>query len=79
MTRFALTLEPGNTDLKTRMKDVEAARAKDEPTIPSTMGLEKKTNPFLRPNSPELRHSLGMENASDVEVFGETRRRKDSF
>lgn len=77
--RFALTLEPGNADLKARMKDVEAARARNEPTVPSTMGLEKKTNPFLRPNSPALRRSLGMENASDVEVFGETRRRKDSF
>lgn len=77
--RFALTLEPDNVDLRARMKDVEAARAKNEPTVPSTMGLEKKTNPFLRPHSPELRRSLGMENASDVEVFGETRRRKDSF
>ena len=77
--RFALTLEPDNVDLRARMKDVEAARAKNEPTIPSTMELEKKTNPFLRPNSPELRRSLGMENASDVEVFGETRKRKDSF
>jgi hydroxyacylglutathione hydrolase len=61
------------------MKEVEAARDENKPTIPSTMGLEKKTNPFLRPNSPELRRSLAMENASDVEVFGETRRRKDSF
>jgi hydroxyacylglutathione hydrolase len=77
--RFALTLEPNNADLKARMREVEAARAKNEPTVPSTMELEKKTNPFLRPNSPELRRSLGMENASDVEVFGETRRRKDSF
>lgn len=77
--RFALTLEPGNADLKARMKDVEAARARNEPTVPSTMGLEKKTNPFLRPNFPELRRSLGMENASDAEVFAETRKRKDSF
>jgi hydroxyacylglutathione hydrolase len=77
--RFALTLEPNNADLKARMREVEAARAKNEPTVPSTMELEKKTNPFLRPNSPELRRSLGMENASDVEVFGETRKRKDSF
>ena len=42
-------------------------------------GLEKKTNPFMRPDSPELRKTLGMENASDVDVLGETRRRKDSF
>ena len=77
--RFALTLEPDNADLQTRMREVEAARAKNEPTVPSTMAMEKKTNPFLRPNSAELRHTLGMQNASDVEVFGETRRRKDSF
>jgi hydroxyacylglutathione hydrolase len=77
--KFALTLEPNNTALRTRMKDVEAARAKGQPTVPSTMALEKQTNPFLRPTSPELRKSLGMETASDVEVFGETRKRKDSF
>ena len=77
--RFALTLEPHNAALVARMKDVVAARAKGEPTIPSTMGLEKQTNPFLRPNSPELRNSLAMENSSDVEVFAETRRRKDNF
>lgn len=77
--KFALTLEPHNADLQARMHDVEAARGRNEPTVPSTMGLEKKTNPFLRPNSPELRRSLGMETASDVEVFGETRKRKDSF
>lgn len=77
--RFALTLEPDNADLQARMREVEAARARNEPTVPSTMAMEKKTNPFLRPNSAELRHTLGMQNASDVEVFGETRRRKDSF
>ena len=77
--RFALTLEPRNAALVARMKDVAAARGRGEPTVPSTMGLEKQTNPFLRPNSPELRRTLGMEGASDVEVFAETRRRKDNF
>ena len=77
--RFALTLEPSNAALVARMRDVDAARAKGAPTIPSTLGLEKQTNPFLRPNSPELRKTLGMESASDVEVFAETRKRKDNF
>jgi hydroxyacylglutathione hydrolase len=77
--RFALTIEPGNADLNTRMTEVKATRAAGRPTLPSTMGLEKKTNPFLRPDSPELRRSLGMETANDVEVFAETRRRKDVF
>jgi hydroxyacylglutathione hydrolase len=77
--RFALTLEPNNAALVRRMTDVDAARANARPTIPSTIGLEKQTNPFLRPNSPELRKTLGMESASDIDVLGETRRRKDNF
>ena len=75
--RFALTLEPGNAALQRRMKAVRAARG--ETTMPSDMGLEKATNPFLRVASPEIRKSLGMEKASEVAVFGEIRRRKDSF
>ncbi|MGN6516914.1 MAG: hydroxyacylglutathione hydrolase [Rhizomicrobium sp.] len=77
--RFALTLEPHNAALQARMKEVEALRAQGRPTIPSTMELEKKTNPFLRPDSKEIRATLGMENASDVAVFAEIRKRKDSF
>jgi hydroxyacylglutathione hydrolase len=77
--RFAMTLEPGNAALVARMKDVEALRAQNKPTIPSTMKLEKETNPFLRPSSPEIRRTLNMEQANDVDVFGEMRRRKDSF
>jgi hydroxyacylglutathione hydrolase len=77
--RFALTLEPKNRDLASRMKEVEALRAKGEPTIPSTIGVEKKTNPFLRPDSSEIRTTLGMTNADNVAVFAEMRRRKDVF
>jgi hydroxyacylglutathione hydrolase len=58
---------------------VQQLRAKNAPTIPSTIDLEKRTNPFLRPDSPEIRRTLHMASASDVEVFGEMRRRKDSF
>jgi hydroxyacylglutathione hydrolase len=71
--RFALTLEPGNADLAARVK------ALDVPSVPSTIGLERKTNPFLRPASKEIRRTLGMEQAKDVEVFAEIRRRKDVF
>ena len=77
--RFALSVEPGNQDLQTRMREVEALRAAGQPTIPTTIGLEKRTNPFMRPGSPEIRRTLGLESASDVEVLGETRRRKDGF
>jgi hydroxyacylglutathione hydrolase len=61
------------------MRQVEAARARNAPTIPSTLALEKRTNPFLRPDSAEIRRSLGPAHASDVEVFAEMRKRKDSF
>jgi len=77
--RFALTLEPGNADLERRMVEVQALRAKNQPTIPSTIGLEKRTNPFVRPDSLEIRRTLSMTGATDVEVFAEMRRRKDAF
>ena len=77
--RFAVTVEPHNADLQARLKEVEAMRAKGEPTVPSTIGQEKRTNPFMRPDSPEIRKVLGMEAASDVDVLGETRKRKDNF
>ncbi len=77
--RFALTLEGGNADLAARMEDVKARRAAGEPTIPSTIGLEKRTNPFVRTHSPEIRATLGMAHAGDVDVFAEMRRRKDAF
>ena len=77
--RFALTLEPGNADLQARVRDVEKRRAEGAPTIPSNIDLEKRTNPFLRPHSPEIRQTLNMSDASDVEVFAEMRARKDRF
>lgn len=77
--RFALTLEPSNADLQKRMREVAERRAKGLPTVPATIALEKKTNPFLRASSPEIRRTLGLERASDVEVFAEMRRRKDAF
>jgi hydroxyacylglutathione hydrolase len=77
--RFALTLEPGNRELQARMKTVEAQRAKGEPTVPSSIDLEKRTNPFLRTGSAEIRATLKMASADDVAVFAEIRRRKDGF
>ena len=77
--RFALTLEPGNAELQTRIEEVEALRSQAMPTIPSNIGLEKKTNPFLRTNSAEIRATLKMEQADAVDLFAEIRRRKDAF
>jgi hydroxyacylglutathione hydrolase len=46
--RYALTAEPGNAALIARMNDVDAARARGEPTVPTTIALERATNPFMR-------------------------------
>jgi len=77
--RFALEVEPQNTALRDRMIHIDVARAKGEQTIPTTMGLEKATNPFLRPASPDLQATLGLKGDDLVAVFAETRARKDSF
>ncbi len=75
--RFALTIDPDLPALRQRAAEVESARAAGRPTIPSTIGLEKATNPFLRAADPAIRHRLGLEGAEDAAVFAEIRRRKD--
>ena len=77
--KFALSIDPGNADLIARAKEVEALRAAGKPTLPTTMAIEKKTNPFLRVNDAEIRKNLGMADASPVQVFAEIRKRKDNF
>ena len=77
--RFAVTVDPENDALRERALAIDAARAAGEPTIPSTLGVERATNPFLRPGDPAIRRHLGMADRSDAEVFAEIRRRKDSF
>ncbi len=77
--RFALTVDPGNKALIKRMEEVARLRAEGHPTVPTTLHQEKRTNPFLRPDSKGIRAQLGMEDAADVEVFAEVRRRKDRF
>lgn len=49
--RFALTVEPDNAALVARMDQVNAMRERGEPTVPTTIALEKATNPFLRATS----------------------------
>jgi hydroxyacylglutathione hydrolase len=77
--RFAAEMEPSNPAIKARLATATAARAAGNPTVPSTLGLEKQTNPFLRLRSPELRSKLGLSDAEELAVFTELRRRKDAF
>ncbi|NWH08703.1 MAG: hydroxyacylglutathione hydrolase [Alphaproteobacteria bacterium] len=77
--RFALTIDPHNAELHQRAEDVRHLRARRLPTIPSTIGLERHTNPFLRAGDPALQRALGMAGEHPVTVFAEIRRRKDNF
>jgi hydroxyacylglutathione hydrolase len=77
--RFARSVDPDNAALQARAAEIDRLRAAGQPTIPARLGEERATNPFLRPADPAIRRQLGLAEASDVEVFAELRRRKDSF
>ncbi|PWE16342.1 hydroxyacylglutathione hydrolase [Marinicauda salina] len=77
--RFALTVDPDNPELKAYAERVDRLRAEDRPTVPTSIAAERAANPFLRWDDPRLRARLGMEDADDVAVFAEVRRRKDAF
>ncbi len=76
--RFALTVEPQNAALQARMKQVDELRSRGEWTVPTTLELEKATNPFLRPASADLQQTIGKVGQPLAEVMGETRRLKDN-
>jgi len=74
--RFALSVDDAPA-LRSRADAVFAARERGEPTVPTTIGLEKATNPFLR--APLLAARVGKVGAPDYEVFGAVRAAKDAF
>jgi len=80
---FAHELEPTNADIAAKWDRVRNERRQGRPTVPSTIGEEKRTNPFLRSESAELRRSVqakfpGLPTDS-VSVFAKTRELKDNF
>lgn len=77
--RFAVTVDPTNKALQARYAKIRELRKKLIPTVPSTLGEEKSTNPFMRADDPGLQAALGLTGADPITVFAETRARKDSF
>jgi hydroxyacylglutathione hydrolase len=91
--RFALEVEPGNAALRRKLEQVQRTRSKaagdwhqagpEEFTIPSTIGEEKATNPFMRVDSPEIIESVRKRypgTATDpVTILGRVREMKDHF
>jgi hydroxyacylglutathione hydrolase len=77
--RFAITVEPDNQMLMSRAAQIDNLRAQGVPTVPSTIGEERATNPFMRPDSEALKRTIGLIDAGVVDVLAETRRLKDNF
>ena len=76
---FALTLEPDNVNLRSRVEDIKAALVIGVPTIPSILAIEQQTNPFLRADVAALKTAVGMEHADSTTVFAHIRDQKDQF
>ena len=74
--RFALSVDDAPA-LKARADAIFAARERGEPTVPTTIGLEKATNPFLR--APVLAGRVGAAGEPDYKAFGAVRAAKDAF
>jgi hydroxyacylglutathione hydrolase len=80
---FAKAVEPGNTALAERERADAALRSEDRPTLPSTIGREKATNPFLRVTRPAVIESankyLGRRMTEPAAVFAALRQWKNQF
>jgi len=76
---FAQSIEPDNKAVNFRLNKARNLRKKNEFTVPSILGNELKTNPFLRTNCEKLKKSINMLDSSDLEVFTYLRKLKDEF
>lgn len=81
--KFARVAEPGNTDLMQRIEETRSLRERGLATVPSLLGLEKKTNPFLRSHVAEIIHGAedfaGRPLPTPAEVFAAVRHWKDTL
>ena len=76
---FALSIDTANKELSRRADEITMLRESGKPTVPSVLGDEKKTNPFLRADDPAFQAAIGMAGSDAVAVFAEVRHRKDVF
>ena len=80
--RFAMVCEPDNPAVQLRIQSTRQLRADGLSTVPSTLALEKATNPFLRCTQPEIIHALqqrGLCDASELAVFTALREWRNNF
>jgi len=79
---FAQACEPDNPEIKQRIETTRQLRAANQPTLPSTLALEKATNPFLRCTQPELIRTLqqrGLSDTGELAVFTALRAWRNRF
>jgi hydroxyacylglutathione hydrolase len=80
--KFAIAVEPDNTDLIAYQKQCATLREKNLPTLPSHLALEKRINPFLRPHSKTVRHIAQQRDPKandEPSVFAVLREWKNNF
>jgi hydroxyacylglutathione hydrolase len=77
--RFALAADPDNEALKARAAEAEAAKREGRFLVPSPIGAEKATNPFLRAGDPALARAVGQDGADPAAVFQALREWKNRF
>ncbi len=75
--KFAMAVDGDNDLLVERAAAIDALRAKGEPTLPTTISIERATNPFLRADEPDLKAAMGMVDADGEDVFAALRERKN--
>ncbi len=75
--RFALRYDKDNQKLAARAAEVERLRAEGRFTIPTTIGLERETNPFLRASDPRVAAAVGLPGGAPVDVFAALREAKN--
>ncbi|MEM7696440.1 MAG: hydroxyacylglutathione hydrolase [Pseudomonadota bacterium] len=77
--RFAAQTLPDDAAIAERFATISAMRERGEPTVPTTMALEKATNPFMRADDPAVASALGMAGAEPAAVFAKLRQGRDGF
>ncbi len=80
--RFSLACEPGNPEVQKRIAASQELRAANQPTVPSTIAVERATNPFLRCRQPEIIRTLqqrGLTDTTELGVFTALRAWRNQF
>ena len=77
--QFALSIDPDNEALQARAAEAGVLQAAGRATIPAKLGVEKRANPFLRADDPDLMAQMNMTGAAPADVFAAIRKAKDKF